>query len=505
MKVWLMYPDRDWDPKQPLPPQAEALVQDLNLQVLWETMAQGDRFLLETVQRGVLCGLETPADILYRQAILQDCLRYPEVVRALYELPIRAIATKQKRWLGIFSRYPGAILSGALDLLEMYVELLRELRRLAEGPGQRFTSAGFRRFFAMIGTELDDAYFAVVQEHLKQLRFRDGVMLAAQLGRGNEGTNYILCQPNQRGHWVRRLLTGGSPVYSYTIPPRDDYGARALGELRDRGINEVANAVAQAAEHVDRFFAVLRQELAFYIGALNLAERLQALGEPIAFPQPVSPAERRYHAHELYDPGLALTMGRTVVGNDLMADDKDLILITGPNQGGKSTFLRALGLAQVLMQCGLFVPAASFTAPVCTGVFTHFKREEDPTMESGKLDEELARMSAIVDRLRPHALLLCNESFAATNAREGSEIGRQVITALLEAHIRVVFVTHQYELARTFAAQGRPDVLFLRAERHEDGTRTFKLREAPPLSTAFGRDLYHRVFGLGEPSVAPSA
>ncbi|MCS7038782.1 MAG: DNA mismatch repair protein MutS, partial [Caldilineales bacterium] len=418
---------------------------------------------------------------------------------ALYDLPVRAIATKQKRWLGIFSRYPGAILGGALDLLEMYLELLKELRNLAEGPGRQFTSAGFRRFFAMVREELDDAYLTVVQDHLRQLRFRDGVMLGAQLGRGNEGANYILCQSNHRGSWVRRLLTGGSPVYSYTIPPRDDHGARALGELRDRGINEVANAVAQAAEHVDQFFAVLRQELAFYIGALNLAERLVALGEPIAFPQPLPPEERRHTARGLYDPCLALTMNRAVVGNDLNADGKDLVMITGPNQGGKSTFLRSIGLAQLMMQCGLFVPAESFTAHVCTGVFTHFKREEDPGMESGKLDEELARMSAIVDRLRPHALVLCNESFAATNEREGSEIGRQVIGALIEARVKVFFVTHQYELAHGFQARSLPQALFLRAERREDGARTFRLHEAPPLPTAFGRDLYRRVFETGEP------
>lgn len=499
MKVWLMHPDRDFDPKQPLPPQAEALIQDLNLRVLFETMAQGDRFLLETAQQAVLSGLQAPAEILYRQAIVQDCLRHPDVVRALYDLPLRAIATKQKRWLGIFSRYPAAILSGALDMLEMYVELLKELRRLAEGPGREFTSAGFRRFFAMVCEELDDAYLAAVQDHLKQLRFRDGVVLGARLGRGNEGADYILCKPNHRGNWVRRLLTGGSPVYSYTIPPRDDHGARALGELRDRGLNEVANAVAQAAEHVDQFFVVLRQELAFYIGALNLAERLAALDEPIAFPQPMPPEERHHTARGLYDACLALTMGRAVVGNDLNADGKDLVMITGPNQGGKSTFLRSIGLAQLMMQCGLFVPAESFTANVCSGVFTHFKREEDPTMESGKLDEELARMSAIVDRLRPHGLLLCNESFAATNEREGSEIGRQVITALLEARVKVFFVTHQYELARGFYARGLRDALFLRAERREDGVRTFKLHEAPPLPTAFGRDLYQRVFVTGEP------
>ena len=97
-------------------------------------------------------------------------------------------------------------------------------------------------------------------------------------------------------------------------------------------------------------------------------------------------------------------------------------MITGANQGGKSTFLRSLGLAQMMMQGGMFVAAANFNANVCHGVFTHFKREEDRTMKSGKFDEELRRMSDIAARITPGCLLLCNESFASTNEREGSEI-----------------------------------------------------------------------------------
>ena len=70
------------------------------------------------------------------------------------------------------------------------------------------------------------------------------------------------------------------------------------------------------------------------------------------------------------------------------------MVITGANQGGKSIFLRSIGVAQLMMQCGMFVPAEVFCASVCDGVSTHFKkREEDPTMTKGKLEEELSRMS----------------------------------------------------------------------------------------------------------------
>jgi DNA mismatch repair ATPase MutS len=120
-----------------------------------------------------------------------------------------------------------------------------------------------------------------------------------------------------------------------------------------------------------------------------------------------------------------LSAGRRIVGNDLDAHGKDLIVITGANTGGKSTFLRSLGLAQLMMQAGMFVPAETFSAEICSGVFTHYKREEYVTMESGKLDEDLSRTSDIIGRLTPNAMVLFNESFAATNERKGSEIACQ--------------------------------------------------------------------------------
>ena len=125
-------------------------------------------------------------------------------------------------------------------------------------------------------------------------------------------------------------------------------------------------------------------------------------------------------------------------------------------------------------------------------------------MEKGKLDEELSRISEIVDGISPGCLLLCNESVASTNEAEGSEIARQIVKALTDAGVKVVYVTHLYDLAQSLYAQGAPEALFLRAERGSDGSRSFKLREAGPLPTGFGEDLYRQVFGIAD-GEAPAA
>ena len=104
-------------------------------------------------------------------------------------------------------------------------------------------------------------------------------------------------------------------------------------------------------------------------------------------------------------------------------------------------------------------------------------------------------MSEIVDNITPNSMVLFNESFAATNEREGSEIAGQIVRALVERGIRVFFVTHLYEFARRVYDRQSENVLFLRAERQADGVRTFKLVRGMPLQTSYGPDLYTELFG----------
>ena len=239
---------------------------------------------------------------------------------------------------------------------------------------------------------------------------------------------------------------------------------------------------------------MLQAELAFYIGCLNLHRRLLDLSAPFTFPTASDANTRRFASNDLYDICLALELNKRPVGNEVEAGGKSLLIVTGANQGGKTTFLRSVGLAQLMTQCGMFAPAASLRLNVVNGLFTHFKREEDVTMKSGKFDEELSRMNAIVDALTPNALILFNESFAATNEREGSEIARQIVSALLEQSHKIVFVSHQYAFTHGFYERQLATTLFLRADRQSDGRRTFKLVEGEPLSTSFGEDVYREVF-----------
>jgi len=501
MKAFLMHRDSDFELERELPANEQAVTQDLELNTLCSAMSAGDSFLFEVAKRALLLSLRDPHEIVYRQQVLTDCFANSSVVRDLYALAGEALKAEKSVWGSLLSDTPRPMLSTSVQKMELLVGFLRRLREMADERAGGFRSPGFTRFFAMLAEELDEPYFELVENQLKALKFKSGMLLSAQLGAGNKGRGYTLRRPREQGLLERVFDRSG---HSFTVPDRDENGFRALGELEDRGVIWVANALSESVDHVKSFFVTLRVEIGFYVACLNLHERLAQKNGPMCLPVVRPTDELALAAEGLYDVCLALTLDQRVVGNDLAADDKSLVMITGANQGGKSTFLRSLGLAQLMAQCGMFAGAGSLCLNACDGLFTHYKREEDEAMESGKLDEELSRMSEIADHITANCVLLCNESFASTNEREGSQIARQVVTALLAERTKMVFVTHMFDLANSFYDQARDAALFLRAERGSEAARPFKLSEGKPLPTSYGEDSYRRIFRTSAGTTAAS-
>ena len=515
MKSYLMFKDRDFDQDkilitrerkfrpedkpnlEPLLPwNHQELIQDLGLDILFNAMAEKDNFIYEDVKVTILNSIKDADSIYYRQNILKDCIKKEEIVRDIYKLTLETIEKEKDIYgWGFLKEKPDSVLHQARNKLEMFSEMLLKLRTISEQNENGFNSEGFTRLFKMLKEELNDEYLEEINYQLEELKFKDGILVSAELGPGNKGVNFILHKPpKDKRNWVEKLLSKKLPGYTFELHPRDEAGARALSELRNQSIVDIANSLAQSMDHILSFFQTLRTELAFYIGCLNLKNNLSQLNEPVCFPKPVEFGKRCLSFSELYDVNLALSSGNKMVGNELDTEGKNLFIITGANTGGKSTYLRSIGIAQLMMQAGMFVPAENFSAEIRDSLFTHFKREEDAGMKSGKLDEELNRMSKIIDNINSKSMILLNESFAATNEKEGSEIARQITSALIEGNIKVFFVTHQYEYANSFYEKYMTDTIFLRAERLEDGTRSFKIKEGKPMETSYGEDLFNEIF-----------
>jgi hypothetical protein len=310
-------------------------------------MAAGDKFLYDVSARVLLTCLDDPEAIRYRLRVLADCVAQPEVIRQMYAVATAALEDRRHIWGSYGGSYQTpSNLSGAVNTVDAYVARLRQLRQIADDHVGKFGSDGLQRLSATLQRDLDDEYFGEISDHLGQLRFRGGVLISAELDRDNSGINLVLrAAGDARRGWKERLGIGPRTSYSFTLAPRDEAGGQILADLTSRGVNLVANAVAQSADHVRSYFTMLRAELGFYVSCLNLADRLAAKGVPISVPEPCPASPDAFACTGLRDACLELRSTGPVVGNDVQADGKSLVIITGANSGGKSTFLSSVGVA----------------------------------------------------------------------------------------------------------------------------------------------------------------
>lgn len=479
---WLEAPDPEWDDR----------TADLELEHILNAMSRGDPLIRNVCRQVLDQPLQKEADILYRQEILQDCLAKPELIRSLYQICRNAGIQRKNAWYRLDSPYMSTVYSGAVTLLDIYMEALTELRRTVETA--EFFSRGLCSLSRMLRQELSEEYLEELRALRPDIANKKEMLISARFGPFLQGVSYVRRRPNPKSFhlpWKR--------VPSSLLPVRGTEELVDLTHRQDRAINDVANAMAQASDNVEAFTRQLQMELAFYVGAMNLYERMKELQLPVSFPVPCPGNTRLWRG--LYDGSLALLTGGKVTANTLSSRDKSLYLITGANQGGKTTFLRSVGQCQLMAQSGLFVFAEVCRFPLRTQLFTHFKREEDQEMNSGRLDEELDRMSGIVDRLRPGGMVLSNESFASTNDPEGSRIFEQITRAFLQRNVELFSVSHLMNYAAKFA--GEDYTLCLRAQRTESGKRTFRLEPGKPLVTAYGEDIYRKVFPPDDTALSP--
>ena len=191
-------------------------------------------------------------------------------------------------------QWPTATLGRSIEILEALLEQLRQLHQFADEHAGAFRSQGLNDLCAVIAQDLPDDYFLLLQEHLARLKFPTGVAMTAELGIGGKSTNYVLRKTGSIKRTWRDFLGLPRPgELTYRLADRDEAGSRALGELKDRGLNLVADALAQSTDHILSFFTLLRWEMGFYVACLNLHDELVSRNLPAALPSPRRPGPRR--------------------------------------------------------------------------------------------------------------------------------------------------------------------------------------------------------------------
>lgn len=459
---------------------------DLELEHIFTLMANKDQFIYESVKQVIFAEAISIEDVYFRQEIMKDFEENPELLDDIYRLITLTMKKKRENWWGVSSRYMASRMSSALNILGLFSGALRDIRDIMRKHASNLKSKGLLKLYNLLEEELTDEYLKKLHDQINNLRFEKGIMIKAEVGENNYSINYKLIKPlSRRFEGTRWYFTPG-----FQLDPRDERGFEDLAKRKERALQPVVDALVDATENMTNFFETFHFEVSFYMGCKNLLQHL--LQKDIAITYPVFDlTSEKFQFSDLKDVALIMKEDK-VVGTSLNVDDENLYLITGANQGGKTTFLRSIGQSVLMMRCGMFVAASEYSYRHVNRVFTHFKKEEDKALESGKFEEELKRMKVIVEMINHGDIVLMNESFSSTNEQEGSEIAYHIINALVNNDIGVFVVTHFYKLSNMLLTD--MDLVSLIAQRLDDGRRTFKLVEGKPLTTSFGKDIFNQVF-----------
>lgn len=227
------------------------------------------------------------------------------------------------------------------------------------------------------------------------------------------------------------------------------------------------------------------REVQFYVAYLEQIAPIQDRGLDFCLPE-VTVDDREVRAREAFDLSLVLT-GTSMVANDFeLTGAERILVVTGPNQGGKTTFARMFGQLHYLASLGLPVPAREARLLLPDRVFTHFEREESVVTLRGKFEDELVRIHEILGHATARSVLVMNESFGSTTLRDALVVGGEIVGQVIELGALCVFVTFVDELAGV----GPQTVSMMSNVASDDpARRTYKIRRRPADGLAYATAL----------------
>ncbi|WP_019204285.1 hypothetical protein [Tsukamurella sp. 1534] len=244
------------------------------------------------------------------------------------------------------------------------------------------------------------------------------------------------------------------------------------------------------AEDRDPVPAQVDLEIRWYLAYLDFVAAMEAAGLPFTLP---TIAERPIlHVQNTFDVAMAMDLarrGERVVGNDLLlGDDERVLVLTGPNHGGKTALARAFGQVHHLAALGLPIPGTDAEIGLFDALYTRFERPESADDRLGRLEEDIEGMRGILTTATDRSVVVMNETFSSTSLEDGIRLGTAVVRRLLETGSRCVYVTFVDEIATI-----GPGVVSMTADVPDDPSeRTYRVRRGPPRGLAHADALARR-------------
>lgn len=381
-----------------------------------------------------------------RRGITAELLSRPELRRNLGQLHLRLLRLQ--------ALIEGTGAGGKWDISQRQLEILTHFRDLLNSLESDFGAcqSGLGRLSQFAGVVRASEAFASL---VALLKYDDKLAtLDFRLRLGSDGRirelDLLEVEENESNPFhlspVRRFLA------------KLELFARGFrfseGELMARLLDAVFEGVRPAFPALVQLLG----DVEFFQGCLRFVEFAEASGLAVCLPELVSPDQPRA-LRGLFNP-LLLGANMRPVPCQVETDRMDTtLLITGPNSGGKTRLLQSLGLAQLLAQSGLVVPAAHARMGLANGLVVSLIQETHADQTEGRLGVELMRIRSLFEQLPVGAIVILDELCSGTNPSEGEEIFELVVRMLSRLRPQAFITTHFLEFASRLEQEGKIDEL----------------------------------------------
>lgn len=444
-----------WREGAGVPPQPPDVARDLNLDQIIAAVTAGHEAL--DLQPFFYAPLRDPDQVAYRHEVMRD-LEYPPVMARIrgFLAAIRAVRETLARAAKLYhQRQKDRVF---VDAVGLYVTEMETLARdLAMLP---LRSRGLRGFAAYVATHAASSAVRSLREDGEKAKALLATMRYCVTIRGDSVTVRDYAGEADYSEVVGKTFERfrQDAVKDYRVAFRDD---PAMNSVEERILDLLARLNPEAFDFLERYAATHREfvdpvidrffrEIHFYVLYLDHIAPLREAGLPFCYPA-VSIRSKQTFVRATFDLALAAKLAREkagVVTNDFFLRGKERIfVVSGPNQGGKTTFVRTVGQLHHLAAIGCLVPGRKARLFLPDRIHTHFEREETVISLRGKLQDDLIRIHDILSQATPDSLILMNEIFSSTTLADAVFLATRVMERIIALDCLAVCVTFMDELA----------------------------------------------------------
>lgn len=475
--------------------------------------------------------------IRHRQAVFEDLLNHQQFTTELEKLLPQLLALDTYR---NYSEESDSLREVAWRMSELssYVECIDEVHRVLAGNINTLRSSALHNLFATISEIKADESFLNLKKELPALldkiRRIQSVTIGVNLDKHLSPVEATLVNVNTfrfggANTMLSKILTDRNGLAQLHRLPQKVEGPhptvfgehllknpmlvplfRDLADVLKRVSRPVAVALRKYSHINSSSISIFAKDLVFFLGGYRLIKKLLKMNLPICKPSLETSSTRCLFLKDFYNINLAFRLNqdgqsgapsKSLVLNDVeIGECGRILIVTGPNRGGKTTYAQGIGIAQLLGQAGLFVPAKEAVICPTTAIFTHFPVEEKPDNQAGRLGEEAQRLHEIFSKADPKSFILLNESLATTSPRESVHLATNVVKCLQMLGVRTVYTTHLHDLAacvddlnQTNTQNKAVSLVSLVDFNTDDGVRrTYKIVPGPPAGLSYAQEIANK-------------